>query len=617
MSKPSLLRRIVAGIWTAITRIRLAMANILFLVLLALIYFVYMGGGPEPLPEKAALLLNISGTVVDQKTAVNPLQAVLSQPSPEQHEVLLRDIIESIEYAAEDPAINSLVMELDSLVYLGISKTQEITPALEAFRETGKPIIALGDYYTQDQYLLASYADTVISHPLGGVMLEGFSSYRNYFREALDKLSINVHVFRAGEQKSYVEPFLRDDMSEPVKKLTARWLGDLWQQYTSTVELQRNLAEGALDNYVNNMPDLLRQQGGDAGQAALKAGLIDKLLGRSAGNDYLVQLVGASNDDGLYEAIEFERYVGRKRPLQLGAAAGDRIGVITATGNILPGDQPPGAIGGDSLARLIRGAVDEYDIKAIVLRVNSGGGSYFASEIVRQQILYAREKDKPLIVSMGAIAASGGYYIAADATEIWATPATITGSIGVFAAFPTFEGLLQRMGIHTDGVGTTKLAGALRPDRPVKPEQEAVINSGIEFAYRNFLQVVAEGREMSVESVDPLAQGRVWSAADALESGLVDQLGGLEEAIASAAEHAGLSDYKVDFVELPVSPRELLMRQLANRGMSLNLWEESATGAVLLRLLLPVRAAVREITTLQDPNHLYLRCLACGLTPEF
>ena len=282
MSKPSLLRRIAAGTWTAITRIRLAMANILFLVLLALIYFVYMGGGPEPLPEKAALLLNISGTVVDQKTAVNPLQAVLSQPSPEQHEVLLRDIIESIEYATDDPAINSLVMELDSLVYLGISKTQEITPALEAFRETGKPIIALGDYYTQDQYLLASYADTVIAHPLGGVALEGFSSYRNYFREALDKLSINVHVFRAGEQKSYVEPFLRDDMSEPVKQLTARWLGDLWQQYTSTVELQRNLTEGALGNYVNNLPDLLRQQGGDAGQAALKAGLIDKSV-RSVG----------------------------------------------------------------------------------------------------------------------------------------------------------------------------------------------------------------------------------------------------------------------------------------------------------------------------------------------
>ena len=616
MSRPSLLRRIAAGTWTAITRIRLAMANILFLVLLALIYFVYMGGGPEPLPEKAALLLNVSGKVVDQKTAVNPLQAVLSEPTPEQHEVLLRDIIESIEYAADDPAINSLVMELDSLVYLGISKTQEIIPALEAFRETGKPIVALGDYYTQDQYLLASYADTVISHPLGGVAIEGFSSYRNYFREALDKLSINVHVFRAGEQKSYVEPFLRDDMSEPVKELTARWLGDLWRQYTSTVELQRNLNEGALDNYVNNLPDLLRQQGGDAGQAALQAGLIDKLLGRSEGNDYLVQLVGASNDDGLYEAIEFERYVSRKRPLQLGAAAGDRIGVITATGNILPGDQPPGAIGGDSLARLIRGAVDEDDIKAIVLRVNSGGGSYFASEIVRQQILYARQKDKPLIVSMGAIAASGGYYIAADANEIWATPATITGSIGVFAAFPTFEGLLQRVGIHTDGVGTTKLAGALRPDRPVKPEQKAVINSGIDFAYRNFLQVVAGGREMSVESVDPLAQGRVWSAADALEAGLIDQLGGLEEAIASAAEHAGLSDYTVDFVELPVSPRELLMRQLANRGISLNLWQESATGAALLRLLSPVRAAVREVTALQDPNNLYVRCLACGLTPE-
>jgi protease-4 len=613
MSKPSLLRRIFSGIWRTITRIRLAMSNILFLVMIALIYFVYIGGAPEPLPEKAALLLNMSGTVVDQKSEINPLQALLGEPTPEEHEVLLRDVIEAIDFAAQDPAINSLVMELDSLMYVGISKTQEIVPALEKFRESGKPIVAVGDYYTQDQYLLASYADTVIAHPMGGVVLEGYSSYRNYFREALEKISVNVHIFRAGDHKSAVEPFMRDDMSPAEKELTSRWLNDLWGQYTTIVEAQRELPPGALDDYVNNFTRRLQSEGGDAALAALKAGLVDELLGRADGNDYLIELVGASNEDGLYEAVEFERYVGRKRPLSLGSPEGERVAVITAQGNILPGEQPPGSIGGDSLARLIRSAIEEEDIKAIVLRVNSGGGSMFASEIIRQQMLYARDMGIPVVVSMGAVAASGGYYIAAEADEIWATPSTITGSIGVFAAFPTFEELLQRMGIYTDGIGTTDMAGALRADRPLNPELTAALNAGVEFAYESFVQIVAQGREMSVEDVDPLAQGRVWSASDALESGLIDSVGSLDDAIAAAASRANLEDYEVDYVELPLSPRDFLMKQLANRVGSLNLWTGSATSAALSGLMVPIREAAQELAGLQDPGHLYMRCVACGL----
>jgi protease-4 len=610
MNKPSLLRRILSAIWRTITRIRLAMSNILFLLMILLIYLVYVGGAPEPLPDKAALLLNISGTVVDQRSQVNPLQALMGEPAPEDHEVLLRDIIESIDYAAEDPRINSLVMELDSLVYVGISKTQEILPSLHAFRRTGKPIIAIGDYYTQDQYLLASFADTVISHPMGGVVLEGYSSYRNYFREALEKVSVNVHIFRAGEHKNAVEPFIRDDMSESEKELTGRWLDNLWSQYARLVERHRSLADGTVDDYVNNFDLRMRSQQGNAARAALKAGLLDKLLHRAEGNEYLVELVGASNDDGLYEAVEFERYVRRKRPLNLGSDEGDRVAVITASGNILPGEQPPGNIGGDSLAKLIRGAVEEEGIKAIVLRVNSGGGSMFASEIIRQQMLYARDMEKPVVVSMGAVAASGGYYIAADADEIWATPSTITGSIGVFAAFPTFEELLARVGVHTDGVGTTDLAGSLRADRPLNPELVSILNSGVEFAYRSFLEIVAEGRNMSVEEIDPLAEGRVWSAADALEAGLIDRMGSQEDAVASAASLAGLDDYEVDYVELPLSPRDFLMKQLANRVGNLT---GSAVNTAFSGLLLPMREAAEELSLLQDPRHLYMRCITCGL----
>jgi protease-4 len=554
----------------------------------------------------------MSGTVVDQRAEINPLKALMGQTTPASHEVLLRDVIEAIDYATEDPAINSLVMELDNLVYVGISKTQEILPALERFRQSGKPIIAIGDYYTQDQYLLASYADTVISHPMGGVSLEGYSSYNNYFREALKKVSVNVHIFRAGDHKSAVEPFIREDMSPGEKKVTRRWLGNLWGQYTQLVETQRELPSGAVNDFVNNYTERLLSEGGDAAQASVKAGLVDKLLGRSEGNEYLVEVVGASNEDGLYEAIEFERYVGRKRPLEIGTVEGDRVAVITAEGNIVPGDQPPGSIGGDSLARMIRGSVEAEGVKAIVLRVNSGGGSMFASEIIRQEVLHAQDMGIPVVISMGAVAASGGYYIAAEADEIWATPATITGSIGVFAVFPTFENLMERVGIYTDGVGTTDMAGALRADRPLSPAVVTALNSNVDFAYRSFLDIVSQGRDMTIVQVDPLAEGRVWCAEDALKSGLIDNVGSLHDAIESAAVLANVSDYKVQYVEQPLSPRDMLMKQLAKSVGSLDVWNDSSVSAALLGMLGPVREAVEELSILQDPANLYMRCISCG-----
>src|SRR6056297_2357363 len=447
MAKRSLPARVLSALWNGITRVRLALSNLLFLALLAVIWFVYIGGTPEPLPEQAALLLNLSGTVVDQRSPVDPLQALLVESSPAAHEVLLRDLLDAIEFAADDPAITALVLELDALGYVGISKTQEIVEALTVFRDTGKPVIAVGDYFSQDQYLLASHADEVIVHPLGGVALEGFSSYRNYFKEALDKVSVNVHVFRAGEFKSAVEPFKRNDMSEGEREVTSRWLSNLWKQYASTVEMQRELAPGSVDLYINNFADRLRETRGDAARAALRAGLVDQVMDRSEANEHLISMVGAENDDGLYEAVVFERYVARKRPLSLSGPRGDRVAVITAQGTMLPGEQPPGAIGGDSLARLIRNAVEDDGVGAIVLRIDSGGGSLFASEVIRRQVAEARASGIPVVVSMGAVAASGGYYIAAEADEIWATPSTITGSIGVFAAFPTFEDLLGRIDV--------------------------------------------------------------------------------------------------------------------------------------------------------------------------
>jgi protease-4 len=612
MSKPSLLRRAFSRVWGGITLVRLAMSNILFLVLLVFVYVVYLGGAPEPLPERYALLLNMSGTVVDQKSPVDPLAALISEPSAQDHEVLLKDVLDAIDFAVDDPAISALVMELDALVYVGLSKTQEIVAALERFRATGKPILAVGDFYSQDQYLLASHADEIIMHPLGGVGLEGFSSYRNYFHDALDKLSVTMHIFRAGDHKSAVEPFMRDDMSPGEKEVTSRWLANLWNQYSGAVESRRSLEEGSVDGYINNFAERLSATGGDTAQAALQEGLVDKLMSRRESNDYLAEIVGASNEDGLYEAIVFERYAARKRPLSLSGPKGDRVAVIAAQGSILPGEQPPGSIGGDSLAWLIRSAVKEEEIGAIVLRVNSGGGSMFASEIIRQELLHVQEQGLPVVISMGSVAASGGYYIAAEADEIWATPSTITGSIGVFAAFPTFENLLERVGVHTDGVGTTELAGSLRADRALNPQLTEALNSSVAHAYRSFLQIVADGRGIALEDVDELAQGKVWSASDALENGLIDKLGSLEQAIESAAVLAGLEEFEVEYFELPLSPRDQLLKQLANRSAAIGGATRLPVGSVMRDFLQPLKDAKQELLSLQDPGHLYVRCVSCA-----
>jgi protease-4 len=608
----SFIRRFLAACWRGITRIRLALSNIFFLLMLVFIYFVYLGGVPAPLPDRAALLLNPMGTIVDEKSFIEPLQALLGEPSPADHEVLLRDVIEAIEYARDDPSINSLVMELDDLVSVGISKTQEITTALELFKTSGKPVIAVGDYYSQDQYLLASHADTVILHPFGGVALEGYSSYHNYFREALEKLSVNMHVFKAGEHKSIAEPFLRDDMSPGEKEITGRWLNVLWRQYSETVEQQRELPSGAVNEYIESYVANLQAQGGDLAQTALQARLVDKLMGRAEANAYLSDLVGEANEDGLYQAVLFEQYVSRQRPLPLMGVKGDRVAVITAQGSIQTGEQAPGSIGGDSLARLIRFTAVEEGVAAIVLRVNSGGGSVFASEVIRQEIIKARAAGMPVVVSMGAVAASGGYYIAAEADQIWATPSTITGSIGVFAAFPTFERLLDRGGIHTDGVGTTSIAGSLRVDRPLNEDIAASLSSSVEFTYRSFLELVARGRGMTVEAVDAVAQGRVWSASDALQHGLIDNLGDLDDAITAAAELAGLQQYEVDYVGIPLSPRDLLLQQLTGKVGSLKLWSDSSVAATFASLLQSFSAAAGELANLNDPAHLYVRCVACG-----
>jgi protease-4 len=604
-----MLRRFFTALWQGITWLRIALANLVFIVLLVMLWLALRSAAPEPLPERAALLLNPRGQVVDELSGPAAL-SLLGESDAATHEVLLTDLVEAVDAAVDDPRITALLLATDELLYIGQSKASELAAAIGRFRDSGKSVIAVGDYYTQDQYRLAVEADRILLHPLGAVALEGYARYQNYFAEALEKLSVQVHVFRAGDFKSIAEPFMRTDMSPGEKALTERWLGQLWAAFAARVEARRGLADGSVNALLNDYPERLRAAAGDPARLALETGLVDEVLDRQQRREYLAALVGARDEDGAAPMVPFDSYLARVRePPRFGVA---RIAVVTARGNMLPGDQEPGAIGGDSLARRLRAAAEAQGVRALVLRVDSGGGSVFAAEVIREALAQMRESGLPVVISMGSIAASGGYYIATAADRIVATESTITGSIGVFAAFPTFERLLARGGIHTDGVATTALAGGLRPDRPLDAGIADALQQSVDALYERFVGLVAEGRGLPREQVEAVAEGRVLSAQDALAAGLVDRLGGLDVALAEAAELAGLDDFEPLQVQPQLSPRQQLLRSLSELlGAAV---DERLPGLLLGRQVgSGVRDAAQLVDELSaDPRHLYMRCLACA-----
>lgn len=616
---PGKFRRGFNGLMKFITWLRLVLVNLFFLLIIVVLIAVIANKPIPTIPEQGALILNLQGTVVDQLSYTDPLSQLLGQNDPQQQEVLLSDVVEAIELASEDERITALVLRLDDLLAGGLSKMQEISQALTGFRASGKKIIAYGDLYTQQQYWLAAQADEVYMHPMGGVLLEGFGLYRNYFQRTLDKLKVNFHVFRVGGFKSAMEPFTRDDMSAEAKLANQTWLNSLWSQYVEAVAQRRQLKPSAINDYINNIADLLADYGGNTASVAVAAGLVDGLKNRDEINRYLIDVVGREDKDGYYEGVGFKRYLWLRRLEPTATTADAKVAVIVAAGNIVDGEQPPGMIGGDTLAGLIRQARRDATVRAVVLRIDSGGGSAFASEIIRRELELLRQEGKPLVVSMGSLAASGGYWIAAQADEIWATPTTLTGSIGIYGAFPTLENSLDALGVSTDGVGTTALAGALRVDRPLSPLVKQSIQSTIEHGYRQFIEIVANGRDMPREQVEEIAQGRVWSGIDALRLGLVDRLGGLPDAIAAAAAKAELDTYELEYIEIPLSPQEQLLRELlgqaATRGwvvapQRLRSWLLDMDTA-LSQSLQSYAASLTFVSQMNDPKGAYLFCSSC------
>lgn len=604
MAEPSTFRRLMGGLGRALSATRTFVANLFFLVLVVVLLAMLFGAPARVhVPDGAALVLAPEGAVVEQPEQFAPLGSLLG-PSDVASETPFRELMDALRGAKDDPRIRMVVLDLDDMSGISPAHLQALGAGLDALKAAGKEVVAIGDSYSQAQYYLASFANTVYMHPMGQVLLEGFGAFQIYFKDALDRLKVNVHVFRVGTYKEAVEPFMRTSMSDDARIANQALVDELWDAYLGTVAPNRKLDTTALDRYVEEYPTLLEGTDGDMARLALEQGLVDELVSRDEMRARLIREVGERN--GTFLQIDAHDYALALREQHLPSDA-PVIGVVVAAGTIQMGEQPRGNIGADTLGELIRQARLDDAVRAVVLRVDSPGGSAFASEVIRQELELVQLAGKPVVVSMAGAAASGGYWISATADEIWAAPSTITGSIGIFGIMPTFENSLSAIGVSRDGVGSTTLAGGLDALGGLSEPIGRIVQANVENGYTRFLNLVARGRDMLPEDVDKIGQGRVWSGRRALELHLVDGLGHLDDAIVAAARRAGLEKYNVRYIEKPLSPREQLLAELAD-GLGFAPVGELAAVRQL------IDAAASSARLLDDPGHVYGVCSICSIT---
>ena len=602
-------------LWRGLDGLRKFLHLLLLLIIFGFLagLLVRAAGGSVGVPAKAALLIQPNGQLVEQLSG-DPVQRALQQvQGGENPETLVRDVVDALRAARNDERIAAVVLNLDRMSGGGQPTLSELTHALDEFRKSGKPVIAQGITLLQDQYYLAAHADEIYLDPLGQVIIEGYDRYRMYYKAALDKLGVDFNVFRVGKFKSAVEPYLRQDMSSEDREESAAYLGSLWSSYQVSVTHARKLPADALKNYVGGFASNISAAGGDGAKVALDAKLVTGIKTSLDVEARVVSLVGKDDDTGSFNRIGDSDYLRIARiEGKLKQSGSDKVAVLVAAGEILDGEQPAGMIGGDSTSALIRKARLNDDIKALVLRIDSPGGSVLASEQIYRELNAFKAAGKPLVVSMGDLAASGGYYIAAPANEIFASPATITGSIGIFAAVPTIDRTLDKLGVSVDGVGTTPLSGQLRIDRPLGAEAKQFLQATIEHGYEEFLARVGSGRGKKRDEVNAIAQGRVWAGSDALKIGLVDRLGSLDDAIKSAAKFAKLADgdYRVDYVEPNLSwAQELALK--VDTYVTRTLLGSSPALSHVAALAQRVDPLARELTRWQRmraANNLYAYC---------
>ncbi|MCE2596723.1 signal peptide peptidase SppA [Motilimonas cestriensis] len=610
--------RVIKWIFRAIAKTinftRLLVLNLIFLGVIAVVVLSFNSEETINVPQGAALNLDLSGQIVEERRPADPFQEisneVFGKDPNEFREIALSDVIHAIRFAQSDNRITALVLSLENLQGTGMNKLFEIGDALEKFKTSGKKIYAYGDFYSQSQYYLASYADNLMLNPQGAIALQGLGVYRLYFKSAIEKLDITPHVFKVGTYKSFVEPYTRDSMSALSKEANLHWLNQLWDAYVSQVAERRKVSHDAISPNIDSYLERLKAVQGDQAAYAKASGLVDELKSSQEARQFLIANVGENSNGSDYLQISLDSYLGAIPPLFNYQEQGqDKIAAIFASGQIMNGEQPVGVIGGDTLSHLLNEALMDSQVKAVVLRLDSPGGSAFASEQVRQQVLALKAANKPVVVSMSSTSASGGYWIASAANEIVASPVTLTGSIGIFGMFATVENALAKMGITNDGVGTNALS-SVDITRPLPSYMKQIVQLSIENGYQQFINVVAQGRNMTPAQVDSLAQGRVWTGQDALEKGLVDHLGGFDVAMSRAANLAELDAFEVKVIRPELSVREQFMADLMAK--SAQFAQQSLVSSPTLRQILKaVDEQAAPLASFNDPKGVYALCPAC------
>ncbi len=595
--------------WRILDGIR-RLIHLLLMLLVLLVVLAVFSRSPVLVPRTAALVIAPSGVLVEQLEG-SPLDRALNEAGGDgRTQTLVRDLNKAIRGAARDPRIEALVMQLDGLDGAGLIKLQEVAGAVAEFRDSGKRVIAYGGAYDQVSYFLAAQADEVYMHPLGSVFLRGFGFYRAYFGEAAERLSLDINVFRTGEHKSYHDYLTRDDMSDAEKQEIRVVLDQLWRSYRDEIGAARGISPEVLQNMADNYLDLLRTEDGDTGGLARQLGLVDELLTLPEMEQRLIGIVGEDPDSGSFSQIDHVSYLTAldqsREPRQQ-----NEVAVIVASGNILPGEQAPGAVGAETFIQLIRQARDRDQVGAVVLRLDSGGGSQFASDLIYEELRQLRESGKPVFASMGDIATSGAYLLAIGTDEIWARPDTLTGSIGVTAMLPTADRALARLGVRIDGVGTTRYSGDFSPLRSLSPEAAEILQLSVDSSYQRFVQQVAEARGLSSGDIEAVAGGRVWTGQDAQRLGLIDQLGDLRETVAAAAERAGFGeDYRINFMEQDLSLEETLALRFLGNIAGITDWRPGQrTSGWMARLFSGLDREMDGLLGLQDPRDIYYHCL--------
>ncbi|EFB2832110.1 MULTISPECIES: signal peptide peptidase SppA [Escherichia] len=610
--------RFIAGFfkwtWRLLNFVREMVLNLFFIFLVLVGVGIWMqvsGGDSKETASRGALLLDISGVIVDKPDSSQRFsklsRQLLGASSDRLQENSLFDIVNTIRQAKDDRNITGIVMDLKNFAGGDQPSMQYIGKALKEFRDSGKPVYAIGENYSQGQYYLASFANKIWLSPQGVVDLHGLATNGLYYKSLLDKLKVSTHVFRVGTYKSAVEPFIRDDMSPAAREADSRWIGELWQNYLNTVAANRQIPAQQVFPGAQGLLDGLTKTGGDTAKYALDNKLVDALASSAEIEKALTKEFGWSKSDKNYRAISYYDYA-----LKTPADSGDGIGVVFANGAIMDGEETQGNVGGDTTAAQIRDARLDPKVKAIVLRVNSPGGSVTASEVIRSELAAARAAGKPVVVSMGGMAASGGYWISTPANYIVANPSTLTGSIGIFGVITTVENSLDSIGVHTDGVSTSPLAD-VSITKALPPEAQQMMQLSIENGYKRFITLVADARKSTPEQIDKIAQGHVWTGQDAKANGLVDSLGDFDDAVAKAAELAKLKQWHLEYY---VDEPTFFDKVMDNMSGSVRAMLPDALQAMLPAPLASVASTVKsesdKLAAFNDPQNRYAFCLTCA-----